>query len=315
MKRFSILALLILVSFLALSFNVDAAVRVKGYFRKDGTYVQPHYRSNPDGNPYNNWSFPGNVNPYTGKVAPGNPDTYLKNYYNGSSGGGSTYTPSYNSGYSGSGLSSYKIKKYITSEQKRQLDNISSCAGLGLSSLFYTCLDYKYSTALYEFIVSDNGNVDAGSNTNSTPNVNSALVNSCIGGSCENVCASDGYTYESQPAAERRGLTILHSGVCTEEEKTNLRQTPTPIPTPVFTPSPTLISTPTPTALPKLKIYTQSRARVRSCASTTCKVIWVYDAGTPFEIPSDFDSSQTWFNVNSKQYGFTGYMHQSLFGY
>jgi len=61
--------------------DADAAVRVKGYFRKDGTYVAPHYRSNPDSNPLNNWSFPGNVNPYTGKVAPGNPDTYLKNYY------------------------------------------------------------------------------------------------------------------------------------------------------------------------------------------------------------------------------------------
>jgi hypothetical protein len=34
-------------------------VYVRGYYRKDGTYVQPHYRSAPDGNPYNNWSFPG----------------------------------------------------------------------------------------------------------------------------------------------------------------------------------------------------------------------------------------------------------------
>ena len=48
---------------------------------KNGTYVQPHYRSNPDGNPYNNWSFPGNVNPHTGKVATGNPETYIRNYY------------------------------------------------------------------------------------------------------------------------------------------------------------------------------------------------------------------------------------------
>ena len=63
-----------------------AQVHVKGYYRKDGTYVRPHVRSNPDGNPYNNWSYPGNTNPYTGKTATGNPDTYLKNYYqNGSS--------------------------------------------------------------------------------------------------------------------------------------------------------------------------------------------------------------------------------------
>lgn len=71
--------------------TAHASVYVNGYFRKDGTYVQPHYRSNPDGNPYNNWSYPGNVNPYTGKVATGNSETYLKNYYNkGSSGVGSS---------------------------------------------------------------------------------------------------------------------------------------------------------------------------------------------------------------------------------
>jgi len=58
-----------------------AQVKVKGYFRKDGTYVRPHWRSKPDSNPYNNYSFPGNYNPYTGKIAPGNPSTYLENYY------------------------------------------------------------------------------------------------------------------------------------------------------------------------------------------------------------------------------------------
>jgi len=43
------------------------SVTVKGYTRKDGTYVQPHNRSAPDGNFNNNWSTKGNVNPYTGK--------------------------------------------------------------------------------------------------------------------------------------------------------------------------------------------------------------------------------------------------------
>ena len=51
---------------------------VHGYQRKDGTYVQPHHHSEPDGNPYNNYSYPGNTNPYTGKTAPGDPDTYLQ---------------------------------------------------------------------------------------------------------------------------------------------------------------------------------------------------------------------------------------------
>lgn len=30
-------------------------VYVNGYSRKDGSYVAPHYRSRPDGNPYNNY--------------------------------------------------------------------------------------------------------------------------------------------------------------------------------------------------------------------------------------------------------------------
>jgi hypothetical protein len=47
--------------------EVSAQVRVGGYRRRDGTYVQPHYRSRPDGNFNNNWSTYGNVNPYTGK--------------------------------------------------------------------------------------------------------------------------------------------------------------------------------------------------------------------------------------------------------
>lgn len=76
MKRF---ILLIAVLFIVL--NSWAQVHVRGYYRKDGTYVQPHYRSSPDGNPYNNYSYPGNYNPYTGRIAPGNPYTYLYNYY------------------------------------------------------------------------------------------------------------------------------------------------------------------------------------------------------------------------------------------
>ena len=64
---------------------------VNPYVRSDGTPVQGYWRSTPDGNPYNNYSYPGNTNPFTGKVAPGNPDTYLRNYYNRGSGGGEGY--------------------------------------------------------------------------------------------------------------------------------------------------------------------------------------------------------------------------------
>jgi len=62
--------------------NLTEAGRVRGYYRDDGTYVQPYQRTNPDRNPYNNYNFPGNYNPNTYEITPGNPDTYLRDYYN-----------------------------------------------------------------------------------------------------------------------------------------------------------------------------------------------------------------------------------------
>ncbi len=112
---------------------------VNGYYKSNGTYVNGYWRSTPDGNPYNNFSFPGNTNPYTGVTAGGNSSTYLNNYYKSSSGFSlptyrssytlpsytpsyvPSYTPTYRSSYSSytptysgySGLSSDDIYKEI----------------------------------------------------------------------------------------------------------------------------------------------------------------------------------------------------------
>ena len=51
---------------LALSIAAAADVTVRGYFRRDGTYVQPHRRSSPNGTTLDNYSRRGNINPYTG---------------------------------------------------------------------------------------------------------------------------------------------------------------------------------------------------------------------------------------------------------
>ena len=75
-----VLALLV-----AFSMSAAAQTYVQGYTRQDGTYVQGHWRSSPDNSPHNNYSYPGNTNPYTGKTATGNPDTYLQQYYGSSS--------------------------------------------------------------------------------------------------------------------------------------------------------------------------------------------------------------------------------------
>jgi len=112
-KKFflGILFLLFLVPFAAAH-----AVSVKGYYRSDGTYVAPYERTAPDGNPYNNYSYPGNYNPNTGLITGGDPATYLSNYYGTS---GSSYISGYTSGYSSSLSTSCPVNSYY--------DGISSC--------------------------------------------------------------------------------------------------------------------------------------------------------------------------------------------
>jgi uncharacterized protein YgiM (DUF1202 family) len=53
--------------------DAQRTVRVRGHYRKDGTYVPPHYRTAPNGTTLDNWSTRGNVNPYTGEVGTRDP--------------------------------------------------------------------------------------------------------------------------------------------------------------------------------------------------------------------------------------------------
>ncbi len=41
---------------------------VHGYYRSNGTYAAPHWKSRPDSTVTNNYSFKGNLNPYTGQI-------------------------------------------------------------------------------------------------------------------------------------------------------------------------------------------------------------------------------------------------------
>ena len=61
-------ALLLVASLLMISSSaVEARVRVRGYTRRNGTYVMPHYRTSPNYRKSDNWSSFGNYNPYTGR--------------------------------------------------------------------------------------------------------------------------------------------------------------------------------------------------------------------------------------------------------
>jgi hypothetical protein len=46
---------------------------VRGHITKNGTYVAPHYQTNPNGTKNDNWSTKGNVNPITGQPGTKNP--------------------------------------------------------------------------------------------------------------------------------------------------------------------------------------------------------------------------------------------------
>src|SRR5580700_1098463 len=56
--------------FVVVTWNIPAfaAQYVHGYTRSNGTYVRPYYRSSPNGTVTDNYSYRGNINPYTGAV-------------------------------------------------------------------------------------------------------------------------------------------------------------------------------------------------------------------------------------------------------
>lgn len=52
-----------------------ADTHVNGYYKKNGTYVEPHYRTAPNNTNLDNYSTKGNTNPYTGKEGTKYPDS------------------------------------------------------------------------------------------------------------------------------------------------------------------------------------------------------------------------------------------------
>ena len=68
MLKKAFLSLVIAASALFAAQQAVADVWVRGHYRSNGTYVQSHYRSDPDRSFRNNWSTYPNINPYTGKM-------------------------------------------------------------------------------------------------------------------------------------------------------------------------------------------------------------------------------------------------------
>ena len=139
---FLMVKLMLLTVLLTLIAQIDAdaakRVRVRGYYRKNGTYVKPHYRTVPDGNPYNNYSFPGNYNPNKGTFTTGDPYKYLQRYYakKRSSSNYSFHTPT------------YKRKSYPTSNSSTYLFDIPTYKRRSSPSIWSTPnYNYNYSNS------------------------------------------------------------------------------------------------------------------------------------------------------------------------
>jgi hypothetical protein len=79
MKLITCLSLALIASTPAIAQNFGSgssrgSTYVHGYMRGNGTYVQPHHRSAPNGTQFDNYGSTGNVNPYTGEAGSHSPD-------------------------------------------------------------------------------------------------------------------------------------------------------------------------------------------------------------------------------------------------
>lgn len=91
---------------LIIALSASAQVHVRGYYRSNGTYVQPHERTRPNYTITDNYSYPGNYNPNTGRVTGGSaPATSYSQSYSGTNNSYSSnlYSSSSNSGNSSGG--------------------------------------------------------------------------------------------------------------------------------------------------------------------------------------------------------------------
>lgn len=94
-------------------------VSVRGYYRKNGTYVQPHVRTYPNSTVTDNYSYRGNYNPNTeyNTISSNNSPSTTYNYYNNSS-STSNYDKEQINGYyrhDGTYVNGYYRKKTKTS--------------------------------------------------------------------------------------------------------------------------------------------------------------------------------------------------------
>lgn len=124
MKKLFILLILLL------SIYNYSQVSVRGYYRKNGTYVRPHERTYPNSTITDNYSYRGNYNPNTeyNTISSSNSPSTIYNYYNSSS-STSNYNKEWVNGYykrDGTYVSGYYRKKNTTSKSSNSSNYVYS---------------------------------------------------------------------------------------------------------------------------------------------------------------------------------------------
>lgn len=109
MKRLILGMLIVLSVVLMMPFSADALVSVRGYYRSNGTYVAPHYRTSPDSYTSNNFSTNG-----------------IKTT------GMSRSTAQYYENYLNSGYSSYIYTSHLSKREKK----VVRCQATGKSEVY-----------------------------------------------------------------------------------------------------------------------------------------------------------------------------------
>lgn len=158
LRRRRAVVLIALAAAYAAAQSTFADVWVDGYRRSNGTYVEGHWRSDPDGDLRNNWSTEGNQNPYTGKWGTKKlPPGY----------GGPGYGGSYTSSSSSSSLnrSLHSLPNYAQGGTPSWFDSMSATPmnmpqGFGSRSYGPTVLrSNSYRPAVEEFAPTGSGSV------------------------------------------------------------------------------------------------------------------------------------------------------------
>ena len=138
-----LLFVLFVISFYCIAQTNSHLVKVNGYYRNDGTYVQPYFRTAPNSTNTDNFSTKGNVNPYTGKPGWIEPDNKYNTFYY------STYTYNPNATHTEYATNStlslkFKNRTYIQDEH-----GVYSCYLTVYDERTFNIFDMKDNLILY----------------------------------------------------------------------------------------------------------------------------------------------------------------------